>query len=282
MEFPWRKYNNKDLIEDFKKLGEKIQNNKIKNNKIKKILFGYKSSNAFFQKERLKTRSQNKQDCVNFWDKNKNKIINYQKKYKEKYYERDLFGIISYFNFCPAQFQPFAAGMIYKYFNCKKVFDPYAGWGDRCVAAMAMNIDYIGCDSNIKLENCYEKMINFFDKYSNSNIEMFFDKTEKIFKAIPKDVDLLFSSPPFFNDKEKLIEEYYNSNDDYSYFMNKSLIPIVRAAFKEKIPVCLYIPENMYKVLSKIFGKATNKFYLPNRPAHDNKMTKSNIIYCWS
>lgn len=283
MSFPWRKYSNNELIEDFEKLKKNINKDNIKNSKIKKILTGYKSSNNFFQKERMKTPLLNKQSCEKFWGKKKDYIRSYKKKSKKK---DDLFSVISFLNFCPAQFQPYAAGMVYKYFNAKKVFDPYAGWGDRCIAAMAMNINYIGCDSNIHLENCYEKMINFFDKYSDSAIELYFGKTEDMFKEIPKGTDLLFTSPPFFDEKGGKVEKYNNFNDNFIDFMTKSLIPIIKMALKAKIPVCLYIPENMYNYLNNFFGECTEKILLPNRGAHkkDNVKTtksKSNIIYCW-
>jgi hypothetical protein len=287
MTFPWRNYSKKELLYDFEKLKEDIQEDKITDNKIKKILTGYKSSNNFFQKERMSIRTQNKKSCKDFWKEKKDSIIAYQKKYQETHYKKDLFSIISYLNFCPAQFQPYAAGMIYKYFKAKKVFDPYAGWGDRCIAAMAMNIDYIGCDNNIKLRPCYEKMLQFYKDYTDSHIEMFFDKTEKLFKTIPKGSDLLFSSPPFFDEKTNIVEEYNNFDDDYVSFMEKSLLPIIKMGLKAKIPVCLYIPENMYKYIINIIGKAHKKFFLPGRPAHKdkksgkNKMAKSNIIYCW-
>ena len=55
-------------------------------------------------------------------------------------------------NHPPAQFPPFLAGQIYKYFDATNILDPYAGWGDRCIAAMALDINYIGIDSNTHLE----------------------------------------------------------------------------------------------------------------------------------
>jgi hypothetical protein len=48
----------------------------------------------------------------------------------------------------PFQFPPYVAGMVYRYFNAKNVFDPYTGWGDRCLGEMVLGINYIGCDSN--------------------------------------------------------------------------------------------------------------------------------------
>jgi len=275
--FPWRKFSSKELLEDFKKLSDNIEENKIYKNEIKKRLCGYNASNFFFQKERLKTKSQNKESSVEYWVKNKNYVKRFQKKYNQ-----DLFCAIVFLSFAPSQFSPYAAGLIYKYFNATKVFDPYAGWGDRCLAAMSMNIDYIGCDSNTNLQPCYERMFKEYSKYTNSNIDMFFGYSEEVFKKIPLNVDLLFTSPPFFSDKNKLVEEYYHTETDYDKFMKTSLIPIITKCLQKNIIVCVYIPENMYKYLKEYIGRSKKIIRLSTRnDTHNNKKSKSNNIYCW-
>ena len=63
----------------------------------------------------------------------------------------DLFGIIVFLNKAPSQFSIITACWTYKFFNANTVLDPFSGWGDRCIAAMSMNVDYTGCDSNDNL-----------------------------------------------------------------------------------------------------------------------------------
>ena len=42
---------------------------------------------------------------------------------------------------------------MYKKYDATRVLDFTAGWGARMVAAMALDIDYIGIDSNKSLNN---------------------------------------------------------------------------------------------------------------------------------
>lgn len=276
--FPWRTFTREELKDDFFNLRRRIDKDNLKKYMIPKCIAGYNTSNYFFQKERMKIKSQNKISAIEFWKTKKKYIIEYQKNNKGK----DLLGTIVFLNLAPAQFPPYAAAMVYKYFGATKVFDPYSGWGDRCVAALAMNIDYVGCDSNTALSPCYAKMIHEYDKYSDSHIDLYFDKTERVMPYPPEGTDLLFTSPPFFNENNSLVEEYYNTENDYDLFMRNSLIPIVKNALSKSVTVCLYIPENMYKYLYKYVGKASKKIFMFKRSdSHNGKSSKSNTIYCW-
>lgn len=275
MEFPWRKYTKDELIKDFEKLREKLRE-KLKDNPsmvIKRPIVGYKCSNAFFQKERMRVRSQNKLSGIEYWNKNYEYIQRYQSK-------NDLFGRVTFLSFAPSEFNAYVAGMVYKYFSATVVQDFYSGWGNRLLAAMALNIDYIGCDSNTRLEKPYEKMIDFFSGFSSSKVKMYFQPSETL-KCIPaKGVDLVFSSPPFFN--EKLVEEYPGTETDYETFMKKSLIPIMKKCLDAKVWFCLYIPINMYKDLKKIFGSARKKLVMQSKLNNLNIIpSNSNTIYCW-
>ena len=92
--------------------------------------------------------------------------------------KKDLFGTIVFMKRAPSHFSPYAAGIVYKYFNAKKVFDPYAGWGDRCLAAICLDIDYVGVDSNEKLKVPFKKLISKFNH--SSNIKFISDKSENV------------------------------------------------------------------------------------------------------
>lgn len=273
MNFPFKKYNKNELLYDFFNL-KKLLNNELITKNIKRPLTGYKSSNNFFQKERMRIKSQGKISAIEYWKKNQE----YINEYKKKTLKTNDFSIITFLSFAPSQFSPYVSGMIYKYFNAKNVYDPYAGWGDRCVGAMALGINYIGCDSNKRLKPCFDKLINFFDEYSYSEkIEIYFQKSETL--KIPRNTDLIFTSPPFFSEKGILIEEYDETEIDYLTFMKESLIPLFK---NNSIWICLYIPKNMYKVLKKSVGPCKLKLTFDVRKNNMNgKISNSNIIYCW-
>lgn len=277
MSFPWRKYSNSELMDDYNNLRESIQNLKKITFPIKQSNIGRKCSNYFFQHERMKTRSQNKISCYDFWHKNKSRIIKYK---KDK--SNDLFSIINFLNHCPSQFPPFSATQIYKYFNATKILDPFAGWGDRCIAAMSMDLDYIGIDSNTHLKPHYSKMIKYFP--SKSNVKMIYKRSEKVdFNKL--NFDFVFTSPPYWRDNDKLLlEEYYNTETDYNKFINDVLVTIILKCLKKDkdMWVCINIPENMYKDLKKIIGPCEKilKFKSIGN-TKSNKEIKNNYIYCY-
>jgi len=287
--FPWRVHSKEELLRDFSNLYDRLSHDKPSLT-IQKPLAGYKSTNFFFQKERMKVRSQNKPSAIEYWNKNYDYIINFQKKTK-----MDLFGTTVFLSFATGDFSPYVAGMIYKYFmkylnkNSEEftVLDGYAGWGPRCLAAMALDINYIGCDSNQSLIKPYKKMIKMFQPYSNSKVQMIFKRTEKIknLESLLNKADIFFSSPPFFNDLKGMLEEYPGSETNYRTFMKESLIPIMKTCLTQnkKIWVCLYIPQNMYDDLVPIFGKANKIFTFRSKINNMNGiMSKSNTIYCWN
>jgi DNA modification methylase len=271
-DFPWRTYTKEELMLEYNKLKKKLKKDKITFPIIYSRI-GLKCSNYFFQYERLNTISQQKQSCIDFWYKNKNKIIEYSKDNK-----RDYFSTIVFLNHAPSQFPIYCAGQIYKYFKVSKVLDFCAGWGDRCLAAIVLGIDYIGIDSNINLEKYYNNMINFYP--INSKIKLIFDKAENVnFDLF--EFDLIFTSPPFWNKKKYILEQYYNCEIDYDNFLKNCLIPII-LKYKNIKPVCLNIPEHMYNDILKYTGKCKEIFYFKTGTNHKNKNHSSqeyNYIY---
>jgi 16S rRNA G966 N2-methylase RsmD len=99
----------------------------------------------------------------------------------------------------PSHFPPSAACVIYKeYGTRKRIYDPFAGWGGRSLAAMVSTVDrFVATDLQSKsIEGCMKlreilKPSGRFDFYNQDCVE-FMNKTEEKF-------DLIFSSPPFFN-----------------------------------------------------------------------------------
>ena len=151
--FPWRQLNKAELLYEYNKLRKKVNEPIIF--PIPRSIIGYICSNNFFQKERLSTRrsSNCKMSAIEYWNTPKGKKATLTNSSK---HNRDIFNSLVFLSHAPAQFPIVAAGKLYKYFNANTVFDPYAGWGDRCLAAMATDIDYIGVDSNKNLEKSYK------------------------------------------------------------------------------------------------------------------------------
>jgi len=263
--FPWRRHSESELQNEYTRLKNKLS----KQNPIFPFPFstiGFKCTNYFFQYERMNTSGIGRPTTIEYWNKNKDNVIKFSNKEK-----RDYFSTLNYFNHTPSQFPIMTAGRLYKHFGATKIFDPYAGWGDRCLAAMALGIDYTGVDSNPNLETPFNNLLKKYD--TQSNIKMIFDKCENV-NISDIDFDFVFSSPPFWN-KGKMIERYNNIELDYKTFMETSLIPVINTCLKKNACICLYIPEDMYRDLSLVVGACSEvlEFKITRK--------KIGIIYCW-
>jgi len=273
MDFPWRKHTSNELKIEYKRLVDKINNDSIREFPISLSRIGFKCTNFFFQYERMRTPGIGRPSTIEYWKKNKKNIIKFSKKEK-----RDYFSTLNYFNHSPSQFPIVTSGKLYRLFKAKKILDPYSGWGDRCLAAMSLNLEYIGIDSNPNLLIPYTNLINFYNN-SNCNIKFINDKCENI--NIEKyDFDFVFSSPPFWKNTRKdgksckMIERYNNIEVNRDEFMKNSLIPIFKKCINKAEWTCFYIPNDMYDELKNI--KVADKvitFKVNN--------TKIHNIYCW-
>lgn len=306
--FPWRTYTKKELADDFQKLQDRIATTDNRTLLISRPLVGYKCTNAFFQKERLRVRSQNKPSAIDYWKKNHAYVTRYNS-------NNDMFGRVVFLSFAPSEFSAYAAGVVYSYFMhfLKKtpdtftVQDFYSGWGNRLLGAMALGVHYIGCDANTRLEKPYKALLagvrpratveqkpNVRGAFPSPKPvargrtpSMYFQPSETLPDSLipAKDVDIVFSSPPFFHSEGigSLLEEYPGTESDYETFMQTSLIPIMKKCLKAKIWFCLYIPTNMYDDLKKVFGSAKKKFsFVAKMNNLNGAYSNSNIIYCWS
>lgn len=177
-------------------------------------------------------------------------------------------------------FQVSLASTIYKMFNAKSVFDSSCGWGDRLIAAIALNITYSGTDPSQCLKPLYKKIIKTIgnkEKHKVYNIGI-----EELDTNAIEPVDLCFTSPPFFD-----LEVYDNNNDSQSIVPYKSLfewekgflIPLAEkniSILKNKGYFAFYIPGNYYTVKylnrhPQMTKRDSIKFYTP----------KTREIYVW-
>lgn len=265
--FPWRNHNHRDIYKDLNSLKKRL--NRPICFPITICKFGYKCTDNFFQEVRLDTRSFKNIKCTDYWLKHQDKILA-----ESERGGKDLFGTVVYMRRAPAHFSPYAAGVIYKHFQAKKVFDPYAGWGDRCLAAIALDIDYLGVDSNSRLTPCYQEMINFFHA---SNVNFICDKSENV-NTDYFHPDLIFSSPPFWSGNN-LVEEYDNCESNFNKFFNESIC-VLFDKYLRRVPIVLYVNDQLYKAIISKYGECTHLFMLNSGKVGKNNRTV-HTIYSW-
>lgn len=195
----FRKYTKSELLEEF----EKLRSNTLT---LKRSNVGYKCSNKFFQKERFNCSSWNHVTTVEYWKKNKDRLEEMSKKYN-----RDIFGIIQFMNHTPSQFPPNIAQYLYKFFGATSVLDPFAGWGDRCLAAMTCDVDI----------------------------------SQIVFDFV------FTSPPFWDNDGVLVENYKNMKVNTYDCFMNDIFIPLLHKCRERANWSCFYIPDNMAIYLKK-------------------------------
>ena len=129
------------------------------------------------------------------------------------------------FSNIPINFSPLTARYLYETYLPQKrglVYDPCSGWGGRLMGSIccSKNIQYIGCDvnSNIFSNRSYERIGEFIEeeigrksKYKVHQISSTrFNETDDYKQHIGK-VDLILTSPPYFN------QEQYSTDKEQSY-----------------------------------------------------------------
>jgi hypothetical protein len=265
--FPFRRYTAEELSEEFYKLQTYKPTGKLVRRRL-----GYKCSNAFFQYERMNTPTKSNLTNIEFWIKFRDKVI----RYNAQEGGRDLFHTLQFLNHPPSQFPPSIALELYSKFGASIVFDPFAGWGDRCLAAMAMNIDYIGVDSNPKLKLPYKEMIRFYPHHSKVR---FINKPVEKVDVAKLDFDFVLTSPPFWDEQNILVERYTNMpQTNFSNFMEEILIPVISQCRKQAEWSCYYLPTYMASYL-KTKGIYWDKKM--NYKSMGNKKYQKYGIYCF-
>lgn len=127
------------------------------------------------------------------------------------------------------------------------VLDFSAGWGGRCLGAMALGIPYIGIDTNTDLRPAYERMVKELD--SDSKVTMRFqDAAATDFSKFK--YDMVFTSPPYFK-TVRPIEGYAHMPHyaDRADFNARFLFPVVRKTYAHLSrggTYALNIPDDMY------------------------------------
>ena len=136
-----------------------------------------------------------------------------------------------------SNFRPIIAKYIYNKYLAGEinptVYDFSAGWGARCLAAMSLRYNYIGVDP-LTSDNI-NNMIKF---YKNSK-ELYIpgshicynvcSQDEVLYELLPNNIDLAFSCPPYFNlevyskDATQSYNQYSNYNDWLEYYWRPTI-----------------------------------------------------------
>jgi hypothetical protein len=252
-------------------------------------LVGNKAMDYFFFAKRLDTKSKK---GLSFEDFMKDatlrkkpyyrKLFDYNMRYGKNQYVAwyDVFRM--YFGSINA-FKPIIAKELYCRYKPKTVLDFSAGWGGRCLGAMASDINYVGFDTNTDLRSAYEGMIKMYPHNSDIKIN-FQDSAKADFSKYT--YDMVFTSPPYFM-KTKPTEEYANMPQytDRADFNAKFLHPVLRKAWSNLSSggvMCLNVPKDMYPDCVEVLGKATTKhpLFIQNRYG-GQKRRYSEFIYVW-
>jgi hypothetical protein len=158
------------------------------------------------------------------------------------------------------QFRPTEAMKLYCLLKPKiGILDFSAGWGGRCLAAMALKIPYIGIDANEKLEKPYNDMINMANP--DSKVTMIFKPSETITYSKYK-YDLIFTSPPYF------MLEVYEKMPTYESkvaFLDTFFRPVIERAWNNLASgghLALNMPVEMYEAVKKCLAPLKKKIEL--------------------
>ncbi len=174
------------------------------------------------------------------------------------------------------QFRPSEAKRLYCRLEPKVgVLDFSAGWGGRCLAAIAYGVPYIGIDANTNLKKSYEQMINALD--ANTKVNLLFQPSETVDFSKYK-YDLVFTSPPYF-----MIEEYermpqYGSKEG---FLEKFFRPVVTNVWKHlQSPgyMALNMPKEMYDAVKDLLPPLHKRLRLPVMSRHPTNASKRRKI----
>lgn len=190
----------------------------------------------YFQEEmRVKCNRNNNVSTFDYYTKNKQIIfkelnindINLKNVYDIREY------VYKHSKEC-TQFKCTLAKSIYEYFakllnSDIDVLDPCAGWGDRLIGALSCKKiqHYLAYDPNIKLKKGHDSIIDSFlysinDIIDNNEINLdkvniIYEPFEKSQKIIP--VDLVFTSPPFYN-LEIYDKDSYTQSSNYDNYLS--------------------------------------------------------------
>jgi hypothetical protein len=143
--------------------------------------------------------------------------------------EKARYGVFRLYYGAIHGFKPLVAKWLYCTYQPRiAVLDFSAGWGGRCLGAMALGIPYIGIDTNKDLRPAYERMTKELD--SDTVTMRFQDAAATDFSRFK--YDMVFTSPPYFK-TVKPVEGYAHMPHyaDRADFNARFLFPVIRSTY---------------------------------------------------
>jgi len=160
------------------------------------------------------------------------------------------------------QFKPSVAKAFYDITKSKKVLDTSSGWGDRMTGFYASNADeYYGMDPNGALHEHYHKMAeqyevwlgeekpksefgdNWFSVEGKKKVKIYRSPAEDLsWDEIPKDIDIMFSSPPYFATERYAEGSKYEKDQSWSRYGSYEewrdgfYLPVMKLAYNHLKP----------------------------------------------
>jgi hypothetical protein len=282
----------KNALNKYKKVGQ----TKCKKTKpLSRI--GLETLDHYFLDLRLKTKTRL---GISFYDAMKdskikqhltekvNQLYSYKKINTEEELIKHQYYVFRLYYGTVSQFRPAQALKVYCELKPKiGILDFSCGWGGRCLAAMALNIPYIGIDANVGLKDAYKKMIK--DINPNADVKLLFQPSETV-DFSKYDYDLIFTSPPY-----SLLEKYehmpkYKSSNDFNETFFKPVVLNSWKYLKSGGHLALNMPEEMYEFIKKDLPEIKRKMKMPISNRHPDikkgmskvkKTDKFEYIYIW-
>ena len=280
MDYPYKNITPEEALEDYNKLRE------TNASEITFSTIGNKACDYLFEKHRVKTSYANRLSKYDAWKVNKKKILENAQLFVNRTVARknknvspaDIRGALSLMYGSVNQFRPMVAKYIYKRFKPKRVLDISAGWGNRLLAAMACDIDYIGIDSNKNLKSAYEKMYQMYP--TKSNIQIIINNSENVdFSKLPE-YDMIFTSPPYYTIEMYQNMKQYESKED---FVNTFFKPVVMNSYKNLKKggyLILNMPVDMKDEMVKFkIAKRINAIKMPIQNRFSDGTKRFEYIY---
>jgi hypothetical protein len=176
-------------------------------------------------------------------------------------------------------FNPNVARKLYYEYKPTTILDFSAGWGGRCLAAMSLDINYIGFDTNVSLQSAYKSLVDLYP--TKSEIRILFEDSSKVDYSLYK-YDMVFTSPPYYT--KHMLETYENmpsyvSKEDFN---TRFFYPVVKNTFNHLMPGGIYalnIPTEMYDDIKTILGEAS--IITPLIFSYRNTGQYKEYIYIW-
>lgn len=210
-------YSERQLRDDWHKL---LTYNTINKNTASKVRVGMKLCEYFFPNF-YKIKNSKGESFENLWNKeNLVKILRWNRKSHSTPYLSELKRGIY---FCcgltkNTMYRPHLSKIINTHLGVKTVLDPCAGWGGRMLGTVASGNRYIAFEPNVETYENLNNLVDFLD--IRDRVLLYNDVAENMSDYDFSSVDMVFTSPPYFNlevysDNERQAENKYSSYEEW-------------------------------------------------------------------